>query len=256
MSEQARNFPQFYMTAPSPCPYLPGRAERKVFTHLAGANAAALNDALSLVGFRRSQNIAYRPACQNCDACISVRVLAAEFSPGRAFRRISRRNADLLSQAVPPEATSEQYALFRDYIDSRHLDGGMAEMTAFDFAHMVEETQVKTQLVEYREPEETGPGRLIAAVLLDRLADGLSMIYSFYSPDAPRRSLGSYVILDTIERARRLRLPYVYLGYWVRNSDKMGYKSRFLPQERLVHQSWQRVDAAEVDEAGDADGLT
>jgi arginine-tRNA-protein transferase len=235
------------MTAPSPCPYLPGRIERKVFTHLAGTNATALNDALSLVGFRRSQNIAYRPACQACDSCVSVRVPVADFEPGRTFRRIIRRNLDLTTEVVGAEATVEQYSVFRSYIDIRHHDGGMAEMNGFDFAQMVEESQVKSSIIEFRAPRtaeaDGARGRLVAAVLLDRLADGLSMIYSFYRPEEATRSLGTYTILDTIDRARRLRLPYVYLGYWVRHSRKMGYKSRFLPQERLIGQSWRRVNA-------------
>lgn len=247
MTEQGRKFPQFYMTAPSPCPYLPGRTERKVFTHLAGANATPLNDALSLVGFRRSQNIAYRPACQACESCISVRVPVAEFRPGRTFRRISRRNEDLASDAIGPEATAEQYEVFRDYIDTRHQDGGMAEMNGFDFAQMIEETQVRSSIVEYRLPSAPSrnrpKGRLVAAVLIDRLSDGLSMIYSFYRPEEAERSLGTFTILDTIERARRLKLPYVYLGYWVRQSPKMGYKARFLPQDRLVGQTWRRIPA-------------
>lgn len=245
MSEQARNFPQFYMTAPSPCPYLQGQIERKVFTHLAGNSATALNDALSLVGFRRSQNIAYRPACQNCDACISVRVIVGEFSPGKTFRRINRRNGDLVGRKVEAMATAEQYSLFRTYVDARHRDGGMSEMTSFDFVQMIEESQVNSQVIEYRRkipgmPPGHPGGQLIAAVLIDRLQDGLSMIYSFFEPDGGR-SLGTFMILDILARARKAGLPYVYLGYWIEGSGKMAYKMRFTPQERLVRQNWVRA---------------
>jgi len=239
VTREPRDAPQFYLTAPSACPYLPGREERKVFTHLVGRRAAQLNDALTQSGFRRSQTIAYRPACENCRACVSVRVLVDDFRPGRTMRRVLARNADMNAAYAPAQATSEQYSLFRGYVDSRHSDGGMADMSVLDFSMMVEDSHVETRLVEYRRPGADGRNELIACCLTDVLADGLSMVYSFYEPDEADRSLGVYMILDHIERARALGLPHVYLGYWVEGSKKMGYKSRFLPQERLGMNGWE-----------------
>ena len=239
MTREPRDAPQFYLTAPSSCPYLPGREERKVFTHLIGRRAGALNDALTQSGFRRSQTIAYRPACENCRACVSVRVLVDDFQPGRTMRKVQARNADLKGALAPAQATSEQYSLFRGYVDSRHGDGGMADMSVLDFSMMVEDSHVETRLIEYRRTGPDGDDQLIACCLTDVLADGLSMVYSFYEPDEAGRSLGVYMILDHIARTRALGLPHLYLGYWVDGSKKMGYKSRFLPQERLGLNGWE-----------------
>ncbi|MFV0299536.1 MAG: arginyltransferase [Paracoccus sp. (in: a-proteobacteria)] len=239
MTIERRNFPQFFVTAPTPCPYLPGRVERKVFTHLVGHDAGLLNSQLSQGGFRRSQNIVYRPACEFCTACVSVRVPVASFHPGRSFRRVLKTNSDIVSSVVPARATSEHYSLFRAYIDARHSDGGMAEMSALDFAAMVNDSLIDNRLIEYRLKGADGaPGDLVAVVLIDILSDGLSMIYSFYEPEMPHRSFGSYMILDNIFRAQKLGVPYLYLGYWVEGSRKMDYKARFLPQERLTSDGW------------------
>lgn len=248
MTRPIREAPQFYLTAPSPCPYLPGREERKVFTHLVGNRARELNDLLTHGGFRRSQTIAYRPACETCRACISVRVLVDEFIPSRTQRRIKAANADLIGVMQPNKPTSEQYSLFRRYLDERHPEGGMAEMTVLDYAMMVEDSHVETNIIEYRRrgPDTgitgRGVGDLIAVGLTDRMTDGLSMVYSYYDPVHAKSSLGTYLILDHIDRARRLGLPYVYLGYWVQGSTKMDYKARFLPQERLMGRGWERTD--------------
>jgi arginine-tRNA-protein transferase len=248
VTHHSRDTPQFYLTAPSPCPYLQGREERKVFTHLVGERAPGLNDLLTHGGFRRSQSIAYRPACEGCRACVSVRVIADEFRPTKSMRRIAARNADIVGEMRALVPTSEQYSVFRAYLDARHHDGGMADMTVLDYAMMVEDSHVKTRLVEYRVrgPDTAvngrGAGRLLGVALTDVLSDGLSMVYSFFEPDEADRSLGTLMILDHIERARRLNLPYVYLGYWVDGSRKMDYKSRFLPQERLTPERWVRVD--------------
>jgi arginine-tRNA-protein transferase len=245
MTKHQTESPQFYLTAPSPCPYLPGQAERKVFTHLVGDRAAALNDILTQGGFRRSQNIAYRPACEACKACISVRVPVDRFRPGKSFRRVIDKNRDIIGARVEPAPTSDQYSLFRAYLDARHSEGGMADMTVLDYAMMVEDTHVETMLVEYRfrGPDSAltgaGEGTLIGTALTDILSDGLSMVYSFYEPDYIDRSLGTFMILDHIVRARKMGLPYVYLGYWVEGSRKMAYKARFTPQEHLGAQGWE-----------------
>jgi len=233
---------QFYLTAPSPCPYLPGRQERKVFTQLAGPHAGALNDILSHGGFRRSQTIAYRPACDACSACVSVRIVTSEFERSRSLRRIERRNGDLVRSMLPAEATREQFALLRTYLDSRHAGGGMSDMGLFDYVAMVEETPVDTHIIEYRIPDGSERGRLLACALTDELRDGLSMVYSFFHPGEDARSLGTYMILDHVRAARRLGLPHVYLGYWVRGSKKMDYKSRFRPIEALTRDGWERLD--------------
>jgi len=248
VTQHSRNTPQFYLTAPSPCPYLPRREERKVFTHLVGERAPDLNDLLTHGGFRRSQSIAYRPACETCRACVSVRVIVEEFRPNRSLRRIIACNSDIIADMRVAAATSEQYSVFRAYLDARHRDGGMVDMTMLDYAMMVEDSHVETRIVEYRRrgPDSgfngRGAGDLVAVALTDVLSDGLSMVYSFYEPDAAVRSLGSFMILDHIARARRMGAAYVYLGYWVNGSRKMDYKGRFLPQERLTADGWKRVD--------------
>jgi arginine-tRNA-protein transferase len=247
LTEQPRDAPQFYLTAPSACPYLPGRFERKVFTHLVGKRARELNDLLTQGGFRRSQTIGYRPACESCRACISVRVLADAFRPGRSFRKVKAHNADIRSVMRQNRPTAEQYSVFRAYLDDRHADGGMVDMTVLDYAMMVEDSHVESRIVEYRRrgPDTgftgRGTGDLIAVALSDVLSDGLSMVYSFFEPGEADRSLGTFMILDHIERALKMGLPYVYLGYWVEGSRKMAYKARFLPQERLQPAGWELV---------------
>ncbi len=247
VTQHSRDTPQFYLTAPSPCPYLAGKEERKVFTHLVGERAPELNNILTQGGFRRSQSIAYRPACEGCRACVSVRVVAKDFRPTQSMRRIMRRNADIGSEMRVAVPTSEQYSIFRAYLDSRHRDGGMADMTVLDYAMMVEDSHIETRIIEYR---RRAPGTatvhrggdLVAIGLTDVLGDGLSMVYSFFEPDEAARSLGTFMVLDHIARAQRMGLAYVYLGYWVRGSRKMDYKSRFLPQERLMPDGWARAE--------------
>jgi len=219
-----------------------------VFTHLVGERAAELNDLLTHGGFRRSQSIAYRPACESCRACISVRVVVEDFRPTRSMRRVLDRNRDIIGEMRVGVPTSEQYTVFRSYLDQRHRDGGMADMTVLDYAMMVEDSHVETRIVEYRRrgPDSAingrGSGALLAVALTDVLGDGLSMVYSFFESEHSSRSLGTFMILDHLARARRMGLPYVYLGYWVQGSRKMDYKGRFLPQERLSPEGWRRVE--------------
>ncbi len=231
--------PQFYVTAPQPCPYLPGRMERKLFTALQSDDAEALNDTLSAQGFRRSQNVLYRPACAECSACLSARINVENFTLSKGQRRIIRRNAGLIRSAVSPWATEEQFALFREYLDSRHADGGMADMDIFEFAAMIEQTPIRSRVIEYHTAEADGTkGKLVATCLTDLLGDGLSMVYSFFDPDLAAQSLGTYLILDHIEIARSNGLPYVYLGYWVSGSEKMDYKRRFSAVEVFHKRAW------------------
>ena len=215
-----------------------------MFTELSGSSAGDLNDALGRIGFRRSQAVAYRPSCLDCAACVSVRVVASEFQPNATQRKMLRRHTELEVTACKPWATEEQYDLLRRYLKRRHPDGGMVGMDESDFADMVEQSPVKTYVIEYREPSVDGrQGRLVGACLTDQQADGLSMIYSFFEPDDPLRpGLANYIILDHIVRAGRAGLPYVYLGYWVESSQRMAYKARFRPLEKLGPHGWQRFD--------------
>lgn len=236
-------FPRFFVTSPAPCPYLPGRMERKVFTELKGPHAEELNDALGRIGFHRSQTVAYRPSCADCQACVSVRVVAGEFRASASQRKNLRRNSDLIATICRPWSTSEQFDLLQRYLGQRHPGGGMTSMDEGDFADMVEHTPVESWVVEYREPNPDGtPGRLVGACLTDRQGDGLSMIYSFYEPDhAGRTGLGNYIIVDHIRRARQEGLPFVYLGYWVEGSARMQYKIRYRPMELLGRNGWERL---------------
>ncbi len=249
MTRHPTDHPQFYLTAPAPCPYLEGLQERKVFTHLVGHGAPALNEVLTQGGFRRSQNIAYRPACENCQACVSVRVRVDDFNWTKSLKRVWKSGADVIGARLPPSPSAEQYDLFRDYLQARHEDGGMTEMSILDYAMMVEDTHVETMVIEYRKrgPDTfitgAGTGPLLGVALSDQLSDGLSMVYSFYDPAFTETALGTYMILDHIERARKLRLPYIYLGYWVDGSVKMAYKARFRPQEHLGPDGWTTVAA-------------
>jgi arginine-tRNA-protein transferase len=227
MTDQTPETTQLFLTAPMPCPYLPGRQERKLFTHLTGRRAASLHHLLSENGFRRSQNLIYRPACEGCNACQSVRIVADDFVPSGRFRRVSAKNADLTVAVRPPTATSEQYDLFKRYLEQRHAGGGMNQMSFVDYEYMVEDTPVQSVLVEYRLREH--PETLVAVALTDVMPDGLSMVYSFYDPDLAHRSLGTFLILDHISQVRSAGLGYVYLGYWVKDSPKMAYKAAYRP---------------------------
>lgn len=211
-----------------------------MFTELRGPHAGELNEALGRIGFRRSQGVAYRPSCIDCQACTSVRVVAGEFRPNATQRKLLRRHDDLVVSACEPWTTDEQFDLLRRYLAARHPGGGMSEMDEMDFADMVEQTPVDSFVIEYREPGEDGePGRLVGACITDRQSDGLSMIYSFFDADhEERKGLGNYIILDHIVRAAKSGLPYVYLGYWVKDAPRMQYKVRYKPIEKLTPRGW------------------
>ncbi len=222
-----------------------------MFTELSGPHAGELNDALGRIGFRRSQGVAYRPSCAGCSACVSVRVVTDAFRANATQRKLLRRNQDLHVTACRPWATEEQFALLRRYLADRHPGGGMAGMDEDDYSDMIEHSPVNSVIVEYREPDvDGGPGRLVGACLTDRQADGLSMIYSFYDPThADRPGLGNLIILDHILRARAAGLSYVYLGYWVKGSPKMAYKTRYRPMEMLTPMGWRQMPAENPTEA-------
>ena len=247
--------PQFYVTGPGPCPYLEGRTERKIFALLGGGHAPRLHDSLSRQGFRRSQRVVYRPCCPGCAACVSARIRVARFRPSRSQRRILRRNRDIARSIRPSVATPELFDLFRRYVESRHTGGEMSRMDMGDFAEMVEDSSVRTRIVAYRD----GDGHLVAACISDVLDDGLSLVYSFFDPDLPKRSLGRHVVLDHVAEAVRARLLRVYLGYWVPGSPKMAYKSEFSGLEVRIGGRWAALsDPASVTPdslRGDADSI-
>ena len=229
----------FFTTAPLPCPYVSGRLERKIVTELNGTDAETLHEALSRAGFRRSHSIAYTPACPGCNACIPVRIVAEEFEPDRTMRRVARANGGLVARAVPARATADQFRLFSRYQESRHSGGDMALMGFYDYRSMVEDSPIDTFIVEFRDTE----GNLAAACLSDRMSDGLSAVYSFFDPDLASRSLGTFMVLWLVEEAHRLGLPYVYLGYWIAESRKMSYKTRFQPLEAFGPDGWKLLEA-------------
>lgn len=235
---------RFFMTAIAPCPYLPGMTERKVFANLPFSDGAHVNDELTHAGFRRSQNIAYRPACEGCDACVSMRLPVPEFNFSRSQRRVLSRNADLTRDLVEAEATTEQFDLLKRYLMARHPGGGMTDMSWADYVAMVEDTSVRTHLIEYRLPtDDNGPGDLVAVTLTDLLSDGLSMVYSYFDPAIVQRSLGVFAILDHVRQAANVGLPFVYLGYWVQGSRKMDYKASFRPMDVLRPMGWTRLES-------------
>jgi len=229
---------QFYITLPAPCPYLEGEMERKIFTPLDPLQGPHVNDYLTHSGFRRSQNVIYRPACETCHACHSLRVRAADFVPGRSFRRTLKANADLARTVSEPFATDEQYDLLQKYLKARHPDGGMADMDFARFEMMVEDCASRTEIFEYR----TEDGRLIACCITDTLRDGLSMVYSFFDVFETKRSLGNYMILDHIKICQRAGYPFLYLGYWVEQSQKMSYKAKFKPHQILEKSGWRDIE--------------
>jgi len=225
---------QFLATSPVACPYVPGRAERKLIVELEGAAAASIYDDLSRAGFRRSHHFAYRPACHNCTACVPVRIVVDQFRDTRWITRIRNVNRDLSGGLMSARATPEQFRLFAAYQRARHHDSEMASMNYRDYRSMVEDSPVRTEVAEFRDAS----GLLVAASLVDWVDDGISAVYSFYNPRLKKRSLGSWSILWLVEECRRRDEPYVYLGYWIAESPKMAYKARFPALEYLAAEGW------------------
>jgi arginine-tRNA-protein transferase len=232
-------FRQFFTTVPVACPYVAGRAERKLVVELSGQGAGRSYDDLSRAGFRRSHRFAYRPMCGLCASCVPVRIAVERFTYSRSARRIRNINRDLRASLTSSRASVEQFRLFGDYQRWRHGDSEMAGMSFGDYRAMIEETPVKTEILEFRDEGKN----LLAASLIDRLDDGVSAVYSFYDPRSEKRSLGIWCILWLVEECRRRAAPYVYLGYWIAESPKMSYKSRFTGLERLTSSGWIRFEA-------------
>ena len=225
---------QFFATMPVACPYLPGRAERKLIVELGGGGSTEFYDELSRIGFRRSHRFAYRPACRGCASCVPVRIAVEQFCHTRSTRRVRNANRDLTARLVAARATPEQFQLFTAYQRSRHGDSDMATMRYGDYRMMVEDTSVRTAIAEFREAS----GGLVAAALIDLLDDGISAVYSFYDPHHKKRSLGIWSVLWLVEECRRRDQPFVYLGYWIADSPKMAYKERFPALEHLAAGVW------------------
>lgn len=221
------------MTSSSPCPYLPAREEQRLLTFLDSPAKAQALPLLLQNGFRRSQHMAYRPACAQCQACKSVRIRLADFALGKSERRVLRKNAALRVAHAPAVATDDLFQLFTRYQTARHAQSEMAQMTRHDFAQMIEEHTGHARLMLAEEE-----GRTIAAMLYDALPDGRSAVYSFFDPLLHARSLGSWMILHMAQETRAAGKEYLYLGYWVAGSPKMDYKAQFRPLEIFSGTRW------------------
>ena len=227
-----RQLEEFYLTRPAPCPYLPDKTERKIITPAEDFNVVSV---LSRAGFRRTHAMCYTPACEDCQACASVRIPVERFRRTKKLRKILRINEDLDVFPIENIATTEQYELFHKYLAARHKDSDMNRMDYEEYRAMVEDSPTETRLIEFR---NSHAGGLEAVVLLDIMDDGLSAVYSFYNPDPAERSLGTLCILNLVMCAAAAGLPYVYLGYAIKDCPSMAYKEKFRPLEAFQNGRW------------------
>lgn len=227
----------FFLTVPHPCGYLSGRQSVNVVVDPSRPVGTPLYSRLAALGFRRSGERVYRPACPACTACVPLRVPVAEFRPGRSQRRILARNGDLTVRERPPGFDAEHYALYARYLAGRHAGGGMDETTPEGYLAFLAAPGIETRLVEFLHA-----GRCVAVAVTDVLADGLSAVYTFFDLAEVRRSLGVYAVLWQIEAARRQGRRWLYLGYWIEECRKMSYKTAYRPHERLLDGRWRRFE--------------
>ena len=216
----------------SACPYIMGKIEQRIAVDI--NYKPALHDSLARAGFRRVENWIYKPACPNCEACVPWRVNVRKFQPSRNMARIIVANRDLVRRIIEPNPTSEHYRIFKSYVKHRHEDGQMARMNRLEFSNMTSNSPIETSLIDYQDQNQ----KLVGSVLTDLQQDGLSAVYSFFDPYETNRSMGTYMIIDLINYAKELNLPWLYLGYYVAQTQKMRYKSRFQPAEIYYQGSW------------------
>ncbi len=228
---------QFYSTAPFPCSYIAAREARSQVATPSDRVRADVYSDLITKGFRRSGLFAYRPHCDACQACVSVRIPVEHFLPSSQQKRAAKRLGHLQTRMMSPVFDYAHFELYQRYQNARHSGGGMDEDDPQQYRQFLLASHVNTRLVEFWEPKADGAAELVMVSIVDVVRDGLSAVYTFFSPEH-KHSLGTYGIIWQIEQAKRLGLSYVYLGYWIEESNKMAYKSHFLPQERLTHGHW------------------
>ncbi len=224
---------KLFATAPHPCSYLDHQQATTLFVDPDAKVDTQLYSQLSQMGFRRSGSHLYRPHCDRCQACISSRVPVKLFKPSRSQKRCLKRNKDITCSLVDDITSDEHYALYEAYINTRHQDGDMYPATRIQYDAFLNSEWGVTQHIEYR----IGT-RLIGLATCDLLEDGLSAVYTFFDPEEANRSLGVFSILAQIQQAERLNLHYVYLGYWIRECNKMAYKTQYNPLELLINKRW------------------
>jgi len=228
----------FFATPAHDCSYLPDRQATTMFVDPRANIDRRLYSQLTVLGFRRSGSHYYRPHCENCNACIPVRLRVDQFRPDRSQRRVLKKNADLSCRMVRASYTERYYELYAQYIEERHADGDMYPPSREQFASFLVDGATDSWFLEILDQ-----GRLVGLAAIDQLDEGLSAIYTVFDPAYEHRSLGTFAVLWQIEEARRLDLPYLYLGYWIAECSKMNYKTRFRPIEALRDGHWQTMNA-------------